>query len=234
MQPRSPTLTSTSRVSRAGRIQRRSGRRTGSSDGWRSNRRTTTPRSPSWGKAISRIPRCSTGHVSPTKPRVTTRRPRTSAPRRRSSILCPRSTTRLFVPRRRSWETGSRPEPSRGDVDVRDDHKRRNGDNGGRTEKTADEQEPERLGCRPQVGTVWARQDGSLEHDPHSACSRLPSCRAHAAALCAARAGLLRLVSIRSLSPFVNLRSLRDLRLAQPGRHCYKYPLPHTHVRLGG
>ncbi len=79
---RSPTPTSTSRASRAGRIQRRSGRRTGSSGGWRSNRRITTPRSPSWGKAISRIPRCSTGRVSPTKPRVTTRRPRTSAPRR--------------------------------------------------------------------------------------------------------------------------------------------------------
>ena len=56
------------------------------------------------------------------------------------------------------------------------------------------------LGCRPQVGTVWVRLDGRREHHSHFRCSRLSSCRTHAAALRAARA--------RTSSPF-RLRFLR-------------------------
>ncbi len=65
----------------------------------------------------------------------------------------------------------------------------------GETEPTKDERRRRRdsaeqrgLGCGPKVGTVWVRQDGRREHHPCLRCSRLWSCRTHAAALRAARA----------------------------------------------
>ena len=94
--------------------------------------------------------------------------------------------------------------------------------NGG-TEPTKDKRRRRRdsaeqrgLGCRPQVGTVWVRQDGRREHHPHLRCSRLSSCRTHAAALRAARARTSSPFRLRcSVPPFVNLlRFLRPLRAA--------------------
>ena len=94
--------------------------------------------------------------------------------------------------------------------------------NGG-TEPTKDKRRRRRdsaeqrgLGCRPKVGTVWVRQDGRREHHPHLRCSRLSSCRTHAAALRAARARSSSPFRLRcSVPPFVNLlRFLRPLRAA--------------------
>jgi hypothetical protein len=71
---------------------------------------------------------------------------------------------------------------------------------------------------------AWVRQDDRREHRRREWCSRLPSCRAHTVPTCGRHPSprcssssrcLLRVVSVRSVPPFVNLlRFLRPLHLA--------------------